>query len=1005
MDEIKNNLYSREIFTYGKESIEKIINLKILIYGLRGLGIEIAKNLILSGPKEISIFDNTICTINDLSSNFYLEEKDINKQRRDEACLEKLSSLNPFVKVSLCKEQNLSKAVLNYDCIVITEIMKTESLFKLNEICRNNRIGFIYTGNLGLIGFGFIDFGKKHIITNESGDENLFYYIKSIIKKEKTYEIYLDEEDDTTFKLVDNDYVKFKEIKGLEELNNDEPKKIKIMSRYHISIENNNINNNTYISGGIVEEVKIPIELNFLSFKEQFFIPNENEAQIKLDKSKMYVNELIHCGIVALHQYYDKFNNLPEQNDMTQSAIVIDFAKKFYENAVSKGLNWIKIKKNKNKNEKYIPFNEDYILKIIRWSKSEINPICSFLGGLISQEVFKIIGKYKPINQWIKFDFFELVKDLPENCDRTLLNCRYDDQIAIFGKEIQNKLSNLNIFMIGAGALGCEYLKNFAPMGISNSDNKKITVTDNDNIELSNLNRQFLFRNLDIGKSKSFCACREIKKINKFLNCNPLDKYVNENSDDIFTDEFWENNDIIITAVDNLKARQLIGKKTVFYSKPLIDSGTHGTKGTCDIYYPGKTICFDDIPSQEKKEIPMCTLKQFPSKIEHCIEWSKIKFEELFRQTIKELKLIIDDPQKFFAILEENAEESDNFNHLEKLKYFIDFLVSPSKSKIFKYCRYVFEEFYSLNIKLLIALHPENSRDDSGNVFWSGTKRLPHPLIFDIDEKNTFLFIKSIFNIICQIINFNIKIDDKEIVEIIKKETMDINLKQIDKIKFKNDYIPKLNNKIQLVLSLKEREFEKNNDYNINFILSSSNLRAKNYSIGECDFLKAKEISGNIIPAIAATTASITGLACLQIYNLVQSINIKNMKCSFIDFSSSEYDFCIPENVRYFIDGKEDKYKIIPNKFSIWDYFEILGPKITVGDIVNFFKENYDIDIDYINNENIILAIPFEGKEDYSKTIEELYEEERKKKLEKNKKYLELSINGSEETRLNSSHD
>ena len=247
MDEIKNNLYSREIFTYGKESIEKIINLKILIYGLRGLGIEIAKNLILSGPKEISIFDNTICAINDLSSNFYLEEKDINKQRRDEACLEKLSSLNPFVKVSLCKEQNLSKAVLNYDCIVITEIMKTESLFKLNEICRNNRIGFIYTGNLGLIGFGFIDFGKKHIITNESGDENLFYYIKSIIKKEKTYEIYLDEEDDTTFKLVDNDYVKFKEIKGLEEPNNGEPKKIKIMSRYHISIENNNINNNTYI--------------------------------------------------------------------------------------------------------------------------------------------------------------------------------------------------------------------------------------------------------------------------------------------------------------------------------------------------------------------------------------------------------------------------------------------------------------------------------------------------------------------------------------------------------------------------------------------------------------------------------------------------------------------------------------------------------------------------------------------------------------------------------------
>ena len=109
-------------------------------------------------------------------------------------------------------------------------------------------------------------------------------------------------------------------------------------------------------------------------------------------------------------------------------------------------------------------------MKIIWWSKSEINPICSFLGGVSSQEVLKITRKFTPIYQWIKFDFFEIIEKIPDNCHKTLSNSRYDDQIAIFGKEIQEKISKLNIFMVGAGALVCEYLKNFALMGISTSE-------------------------------------------------------------------------------------------------------------------------------------------------------------------------------------------------------------------------------------------------------------------------------------------------------------------------------------------------------------------------------------------------------------------------------------------------------------------------------------------------------------------------------------------------------
>ena len=80
MKKFDKNLYSRQILTYGIDTMDKIINLKILIIGLRGLGIEIAKNIILTGTKEVSISDKNICQINDLGSNFYINENDINKK-------------------------------------------------------------------------------------------------------------------------------------------------------------------------------------------------------------------------------------------------------------------------------------------------------------------------------------------------------------------------------------------------------------------------------------------------------------------------------------------------------------------------------------------------------------------------------------------------------------------------------------------------------------------------------------------------------------------------------------------------------------------------------------------------------------------------------------------------------------------------------------------------------------------------------------------------------------
>ena len=100
--------------------MSKLMQLETLIVGLRGLGVETAKNLILAGPATVSLYDPTITSQRDLGSNFYLTEEHVGKVSRVEASLTQLRELNPQVKVNVISE--LSPADMkSYKCAVFTE--------------------------------------------------------------------------------------------------------------------------------------------------------------------------------------------------------------------------------------------------------------------------------------------------------------------------------------------------------------------------------------------------------------------------------------------------------------------------------------------------------------------------------------------------------------------------------------------------------------------------------------------------------------------------------------------------------------------------------------------------------------------------------------------------------------------------------------------------------------------------------------------------------------------
>lgn len=151
-----------------------------------------------------------------------------------------------------------------------------------------------------------------------------------------------------------------------------------------------------------------------------------------------------------------------------------------------------------------------------------------------------------------------------------------------------------NILVVGAGGLGCEILKNLAL-----SEVKNIFVVDLDTIELTNLNRQFLFRTKDIGKKKSEVAANFIKERYPDIDIRWSDKKIQQ-----FTMDFFRQFSAIIGGLDNMEARMYINKLVhdlvEFDSEgkineetiiPFIDGGTEGFRGQSRVIIPFKNSC------------------------------------------------------------------------------------------------------------------------------------------------------------------------------------------------------------------------------------------------------------------------------------------------------------------------------------------------------------------------------------------------------------------------------
>jgi len=137
--------------------------------------------------------------------------------------------------------------------------------------------------------------------------------------------------------------------------------------------------------------------------------------------------------------------------------------------------------------------------------------------------------------------------------------------------------------------------------------------------------------------------------MNKDLNVKDYMTRVGPDTENVFHDKFWSELDFVVNAVDNIHARLYMDGRCVWYEKPLLESGTLGTKANSQMIMPHVTQCYGDSQDPPEEAIPMCTLRNFPNQIEHCIEWGRDKFNALFVDTPADLVSYLENPKLFLG--------------------------------------------------------------------------------------------------------------------------------------------------------------------------------------------------------------------------------------------------------------------------------------------------------------------------------------------------------------------
>ena len=313
--------------------------------------------------------------------------------------------------------------------------------------------------------------------------------------------------------------------------------------------------------------------------------------------------------------------------------------------------------------------NKPYII-----SEESIHNISTqfIFSSIISFEIYKLVSnKYNPINQWFKWSDS---------------NLKWSD----------SNLENKSFLIIGAGSIGCQILNI-----LSNLNVKNVIITDPENVEDSNMFNNYMFTHEDIGKNKAEVIASKIKNINVDYYYEKID-----NSNLYFLNNIIKTKiDGIINTVNNNDINILLNNQCYNNEIPLFQAHLNNVQSMIP-FITDTYLNSNELPTQ--KSYPACVIKNFPTQIEHTIQWAIEEFESI---------------NKYY-----NKYSESNISYENTIFIAMD----------------TFNLFYYKKIIKLI---------NDSDINWTDGRIKPIPIMFDINNNLHIDFIKITSRLICKILN------------------------------------------------------------------------------------------------------------------------------------------------------------------------------------------------------------------------------------------------------------
>lgn len=464
------------------------------------------------------------------------------------------------------------------------------------------------------------------------------------------------------------------------------------------------------------------------------------------------------------------------------------------------------------------------------------------------------------------------------------------------------------MLLVGAGGIGCELLKDLVKSGFG-----EIHIIDLDTIDLSNLNRQFLFRQEHIKKSKALVA-KEVAQ--KFRPDTKLIAHHANIKDEPYSVEWFSGFTIVFNALDNIDARRHVNRMCLAADVPLIESGTTGFNGNVQVIKKGITACYDCKEKPVPKSFPVCTVRSTPSQPIHTIVWAKsYLLPELFGAS--------EETAAF-----DTSANSENEEEIQKLKEESEKLRKlRSAMDQDDFAQQVFEQVFTKDIDRLLSMED----------YWKN-KKAPSPLSYEVIATGTD------------------KVDPE-----ISKTDQRVWTVQETFVVFKNS-MQRLAKRLAEERAEASKsgsaepiiEFDKDDEDTLDFVTAAANLWSAAFLIEPKSKFDTKQMAGNIIPAIATTNAITASLCVLQAYKVMKNeygrtrelfLQRVNLTGDSSDTPNPDCTVCSRAMVRAQLD------------------FE----KVTVEDLVNALKQEFGYGTDFnvnIDSPQVLVYDYMEAEDD-----------------------------------------